>query len=710
MRNEERNALFYCKYDYVVKYYSDIDFNLFSRCPVSQARGKEKVRLNELFCMLDTETSKNNADSYKTVNQQKKYSWNPNYIVAWSMAINIYGMDVITVYGDSPDQIAPFLERMHSSMRGNKTIIYCHFLSYDFTFLSKFLFDSWGYPVNQLNTKPHYPISIEFSNGICFRDSLILSQTGIERWAKDLNAENQKAVGKWDYERIRHQHETFTEDEIKYIECDVLAGVECLAIMRKNLNSSYSAFPYTKTGIVRSAAREIGKQHDAHKLAVKCYRDGYEVYKMLEQIYHGGYTHANRHITGWTLKGSIQCYDFSSSYPFCLCVEKYPCEHFAAVKSEINYQTILENAGKFAYIFRFRANHVTLKNKKEPFPVLQLYKMRRVFDVAIDNGRILEAGYIDCYTNEIDFGLIAAQYEWEDYEITDVYRAGKRYLPEWLRNFIFDKYKKKCVLKNGDPVRYSLAKGDINCIYGMMVQHLMQSDIIQDYETGEFKTVYHDTPEDFEKAVKKRSTFLFYAYGCYCTSYAQRNVIQYLSYCVNNRENNALYIDTDSCYSDNWNQQSIVSYNRFVKAKLEAAGYGSVTVNGKEYVLGAAEFDGEYTEARFLGSKRYCCRKPDGTLKITVAGVPKKTGAACLKNDIENFKSGFIFDGETTGKLTHIYQYVEEIFENEHGDLIGDSINLVPCDYLLDESIEYKLDRIGDIEMNIQVYDDGKIL
>lgn len=704
--HEQRDVIYYCKLPYMVTYYSDFDFSIFKHCPVGQARGKDKIKLNELFLMLDTETSKSFNDEFTIKGGQKKYKLNPNYVVAWSMAVNIYGMDIVTVYGDSPEQIAPFLQKMHETMRGNRTVIYCHFLNYDMTFLRRFFFNAWGFPKNELNTRPRYPISIEFTNGICFRDSLILSQTGIERWANDLHAESRKAIGKWDYNKIRHQGEKFTDEEIQYIECDVLAGVECLAIMRKNLCSSYSAFPYTKTGIVRNSAREAGKPHDAHKQAVKCYRDGYEVYKLLEEIYHGGYTHANRHITGWTINGEIKCYDFSSSYPFCLTVENYPCEHFVPVRSAIDAKYILERIDKFAFIFRFRANNVKLKNRKEPFPVLQLCKMRRTFDLTVDNGRILDAGYIEIMLNEIDFGIIALQYEWGDYDISCVYRAVKRPLPRWFREFIYDKYKAKCELKGGDPVKYALSKSDINCIYGMTVQHLMQNTIEQDYETGEYYTVYHDTKEDFEKAVKKRSTFLFYAVGCWCTSYAMRNVVLFLSHCVNNREISALYIDTDSCYSDDWNIDAINQYNKLCRLKLEQAGFSPVIVNGKEYVLGLSEFDGEYTQFRTLGSKRYCCRKKDGSLKLTVSGVPKKKGGECLKGDIENFKRGFVFDGETTGKLTHIYQYVEEIYQNEYGDFIGDSINLVPCDYLLDESIEYKLERMGDLEYSVQVYND----
>ena len=97
-----------------------------------------------------------------------------------------------------------------------------------------------------------------------------------------------------------------------------------------------------------------------------------------------------------------------------------------------------------------------------------------------------------------------------------------------------------------------------------------------------------------------------------------------------------------------------------------------------------AELDGIYSEFRMIGAKRYCVRdQASGELKITVAGVPKKTGAKCLKDDIENFRDGFIFDGKTTGKKLHTHLYRDEIFIDEYGNEIGDSIDLSDNDYTL---------------------------
>ncbi len=147
-----------------------------------------------------------------------------------------------------------------------------------------------------------------------------------------------------------------------------------------------------------------------------------------------------------------------------------------------------------------------------------------------------------------------------------------------------------------------------------------------------------------------------------------------------------LYSDTDSCYGIQWDIEKINQYNQRCIEKLKNRGYDGVSHNGKMYYLGVAETEGDkdiYTEFRYQGAKRYCGRqKADGLLHITVAGVPKKTGAKCLKDDIENFSPGMIFKGTQTGKTTHYFVWKDSI-EIINGNEVGDSLDLCPCDYLL---------------------------
>lgn len=250
----------------------------------------------------------------------------------------------------------------------------------------------------------------------------------------------------------------------------------------------------------------------------------------------------------------------------------------------------------------------------------------------------------------------------------------------------------------------------------MTVQKLLKDDIIEDYDTGEFNIIEKKGEDYFQQAVKSPTTFLNYAWGVYVTAYAQYNLFK-LGECFD--PENWLYSDTDSVYGISPDLEKLGEYNESCKRRLRENGYGPVEHNGREYWLGVAEKDGEYTEFITQGAKRYAVRKPlkfgfvrlgsdtDGSVKITVAGVPKRTGSLCLENDLSNFRSGFIFKGEITGKLTHFYQYVDDIYQDERGNWIGDSINLVACDYLLATTIAQRIGEEWEYdEILVEVYDD----
>ena len=681
----------------IQQFNENINYKCLSKITCTQAYGKKKQRMDNCFIMADTETSKSHKDIYIVKNGIKQYERNDNYIVAWSVAVNVYGENVLCLWDSTPLTFCKALKTIADNLKGNQTVIYIHNLSYDWVFLRKFCFAEWSEPVSQLNTKSHYPIRIVFDNGIEFRDSYILSQRSIEKWGSDMQVEHRKAVGKWDYDKIRQQKEIFNNDEILYIVNDVLCGVECLEAMRKTINKSYRTMPYTATGIVRAEAKKRGGK-TAHEKAKNSYTT-LEQLKFFESIYHGGYTHANRHYVGFVHEGKILAYDFASSYPYCMLSEKFPIGKFAEIAVPNAEQHILKYSGRDAFIFGLRLMRARLKNLDFPMPLLQVSKCKILIDAVCDNGRILECGYCDIPCNDVIFQLIRKYYDWEDLEIYNLQFARKEYLPRWLTDYVFELYKKKTTLKSGDPVLYAISKSMLNSVYGMCVQKMLKDDIKEDYMTGEYLTVCKTDEETFEKKVKSRSNFLYYPWGLYVTSYAMKNLFE-LGECVGIW----LYSDTDSCYGMEWDEEKVNQYNKKAIDKIKLNGYAGVEHNGKTYHLGVAEKDGEYSKFITLGAKRYAVENDVG-IKITIAGVPKKKGSECLRS-LTEFKRGFIFKGELTGKKTHTYNYVDDIYIDDNGNYIADSINLVPCDYLLDETIEKKIERLGERVIEIQRYEE----
>lgn len=617
----------------------------------------------------------------KPSSERKK---NPNYVVAWTISIRCFNKNLVTLWGRKPSDLIKCLTKIHNKMNGNTTYVYFHNLTYDYTFLRQFMFAQWNYPIHQLNTKPRYPIYIEFGNGIILRDSLILAQRKLEKWADDLDVEHKKAVGKWDYEKIRTQDEDYTPEELEYIEHDTLAGVECIQKTMDTLNKQIQHMPYTATGIPREQTRKLGK-------AVK-YKDNfnrmclsYEQYLKMVRVYHGGYTHGNRHYIGILMQAklkeeAIKCYDFASSYPFCMLAYKFPMEKFMP-QPACTVGHILKNKDRRAYIFKLILKRPSLKNDEIPMPALQFSKCRRTINEVLDNGRILAADYVEIYLNEIDLIQIEKQYNYDEAYCVEVESALKDYLPRWFTDYVFKCFVDKTKLKGGDPVLYSIAKSKLNSLYGMTVQKSLKSNWQEDFENYEYYIEEVDEREEYDKYLNNRNNILPYQWGVWVTSYAQNNLFK-LGECFETW----LYSDTDSCYGIGVDQQKIDAYNQNCIDLLKANRYEGVWFNDRWYYLGIAEHEPEddtYEEFKYLGAKRYCGRNfYSHKLKITVAGVPKKNGVKCLDDDINQFKAGKIFDGYITGKKTHEY-IAEDSIKYVNGIEYADSINLIPCDYLM---------------------------
>ena len=677
--------------------YRFFDFSVLENISAIGRKGcKRSESYNDVIIMADTETSK------ETPGEVCK-----NYVVAWTISIRAFDHNIVTLYGTRPSEMIECFNKIVLAMPGFKTIIYFHNLSYDWVFLRKFMMQEWGTPVHQLNTKSHYPVFIEFANGICLRDSLILAQRGLEKWSKDLDVAHQKASGYWDYDKIRNQDGRLTPHEKTYIEHDTLAGVECLQKTKDALKKLIYSMPYTATGIPREAIRKIGKENRARELFSRIVPE-YSIQLMLEQVFHGGYTHNNRHYIEHIIRsedvGDIQYYDFASSYPRQMVLEKVPMGRFGPFEN-CTVDFILRNAENYAYIFRLLLIKPRLKSDHIPMPVLQKSKMIKMLNCVEDNGRVLCAEYCEIWLNEVDLEIVAEQYDWDAALCIDVQFCHKDYLPRWFTDYIFQCFVDKTHLKGGDPVQYSIAKAKLNSLYGMCVQRPVKIQIEENYESGDYD-IAEDQDEEalYEQYKKNRNSILPYQWGVWVTSYAMRELFRF-----GKLAGTWLYSDTDSCYGTGWDLDGVNAYNERVKQKLLDRGYGPVMHNGREYWLGIAEFDGQYREFISVGAKRYATRDLKGKLKITVAGVPK-SGVNCLQDDLHNFHAGFIFDGAITGKKQHTYFFEDDITIDEHGNERGDSIDLSPASYLLDSVTRIDWETVFAEEIEVHVYDPQAIL
>lgn len=693
-----KNVRAWESFDYKCVYYKDFNFELFKNIDRKFKTTKGRKSYNDIIIMADTETSK--PHDYPQCLH--------NYVVAWSIAFRAYGKNLVTLYGHNPLEFVDMLKSLRENLPGHDIYINFHNLAYDWTFLRKFLIQEFGKPISQLNTKAMYPLYIQFENGIRLKDTLALAQRSLDKWSQDMGV-TPKATGLWIYDKVRNQCDPFSQDEITYIEHDVVAGVECIDATLKALKKNVSSIPVTATGIARGESRAAGGR-EAHEYFKRLAPQDYEMQLIYEALFHGGYTHANRYYLGEVM--AAECMDIASSYPFCVESMDAPKEKFFDVPTDnFDYDYIKANPN-YAFIFHVKVFDLDLKDKGWPMPMLSHSKCTGSINAVLDNGRVLKAAYASFWCNEIDFELFMKQYTFSEIYYERPMCASKGPLPKWFRDFIYERFTAKTMLKGVDKVQYQIEKGMLNAAaYGMCAQRPCKPLIEEDYDTGEYASnedINYD--EMYKKYLNNPKSFLPFIWSIYITSTAQKNLFE-LGECVDYEHGGIwLYSDTDSVYATKFDEDKLKAYNEKRINIMKERGYEPVFFNGRYYHLGVAEFDGKYSEFKMWHSKCYSCRDAEsGKLKITVAGVPKK-GVATLEDDIANFVPGLIFDGKTSGKLQHTHFYVDEIYTDAYGNIIGDSIDLTPCDYLLRSVNEVDFDEIEEEEIGLNIYggDDEK--
>lgn len=725
-------------YTYQYVHHSNFNYDILANIMTINKSGKQKSKksYNDVIIMCDTETSRKKlSKSTQSSKLPSGHTARENHVCAWTISIRAFNMNICTLYGHKPSTLVDTMEQIHYAMNGDITIMYFHNLSYDHWFIRQFLYRKFGYPKKQLNIKPHYPLFMRFNLGIELRDSLILSQKKLEKWAKDLQVEHLKSTGKWNYTKFRNQDTRFNKDELEYIEHDTLAGVECIQKTLDLYKKTITSIPYTLTGFIRMDVYKIGVIHNAKDLFLRI-APTYNQYIKLTKCFHGGYVHANRFeidemITEET-HGLVQCFDFVSSYPFCMLAFKYPMEAFHET-GDCSISHILSSNDEFAFIFKLCAYGVELREHDHVMPSLQFSKCIEgtCINPILDNGRIIAADYLEIYLTDVDLEVINEHYKFKGHMCTEVECAFKDYLPRWFTDYIFNLFVDKCKLSlTDDTVNYKVQKGKINGCYGMTVQKSISDVILEIFEdeydedgellytSGDYKRQteeddkkqkIHDQKE-YEKYLKNRKSILPYHWGVFVTSYAFRNLHK-LNKCVKPEEEGGLllYNDTDSGYSVGWDHDKIEYYNKWCLDLLHANNYDSVVIDKHVFTLGIAEhkeLSDDYTEFKVQGAKRYAGRcKKDGEIHITVAGVPKR-GATCLKDDLNNFTKGFTFKGTETGKKAHIY-FKSDIYIDEDGNETADSIDLVPNDYKLDSTDKFTLEDLLSEEIEVITYEDN---
>lgn len=620
------------------------------------------------------------------------------------MYIWMLGINDNVFYGRTWEALRIFLGKLNK----RKKDIFIHNLSFEFQFLSgNFKL------VNVFARKERKVIKCDMEEyNITFRCTYYMTNVALSKLTDVYNLPVEKKCGDLDYTLVRNSKTPLTAKELLYCEYDCLV-IYYYIKQELSMYKKFNKIPNTLTGRVRKELQaRVLKNYNYRSKLQKCINTDPHIYNLLIDCFAGGYTHANWLYVNEVIKNVVS-WDFTSSYPFVMLVEKYPSTTFKKCNVR-NIKSILYD--DFAYII-----NIEFKNIKSNYfnNIISKSKAYYIENGVYDNGKIVSASLLKIVINEIDLKIIQEFYSFDDYNILEIYYANKSYLPYELLDFILDKYHNKTAYKNvsGKEYLYSIEKSKFNSLYGMCVTNNIKDDIEFNNE-GLWTTKKISNFDILDKlSVERKKGFLSFAYGVWVTSYSRYNLLSN----VRLLDEYVIYCDTDSMkLTDGYDINVIYNYNKSVNDKIkQVANFYKIDIKrfepedckGIPHKIGLFDNDGEYKYFKTLGAKKYCyIDKATEELHITVAGVPK-VGVSALKNDINNFNDNLFFKSSDTGKKQIFYNdeqpTLKVIDYLGNADIIAEKkgICLMPCSYTLSKSLVYA-PKLSDISSERKKYEE----
>lgn len=609
------------------------------------------------------------------------------FMYTWQICLNGY-----VVIGTRWEQFMEFMEavrKYYSISRDRHIVIYVHNLSYEFQFI-KCLFE-WE---DVFLRKERAVLKAVTSDGLEFRCSYFLTNCSLELFLKNENCMHRKVKAEqideqegfqYDYSKYRTPWTEHSMMEIGYQYNDVKGLYE--GISNRLKEDTLLTIPLTSTGYVRRDMRNAASHYSKYKRAVRRMQLDIEQYSMCRRAFRGGDTHANYTVSGKVLE-EIDCYDFSSSYPYAIMAKKFPMTAF--VKSDSRRFREYMDRGK-AMLFDLRLEGVEIK---DPWmmPYISSSKCngkcsaecRRANCCEHDNGRVLRSGCIILTVTDLDYKIIHDCYSVKKEVIGTLYTADYGYLPVPLRETALQYFDYKCRLKYeiqkmeeaGETgtqeysdlcVNYTKSKNRLNGIYGMFATDPVMDEWVYSGLTAEKKEA--DTGKALAEHNSRWSTFLAYQWGIWVTAWARYRLNEVRLMCPEL----VCYNDTDSVYTMPGFAVYAEEYNRKCMEEIRMCPIVPESeAGGKTYYMGTLEHDGHYEKFITWGAKRYACIK-NGKILTTVSGLSKKGGAEKLKEDgFEAFRPGWTV--EKSGNMTAYYNDVPAHYiDTEDGTILSTS-------------------------------------
>lgn len=599
------------------------DFGIFdSLKEESPGRGrKKKKRYCHAVCAFDIETS-----NLPDIHQNIMYIW-------------MFQIGEKTLIGRTWDEFRRLVQEIQDRVKYT-LVVFVHNLSYEHEYIKHVL------DLEDVFSLDDRKILYSHCGKIEFRCSMLHSNMSLRKYLEKMEVPTQKK--ELYYDVIRYPWTELTEEEMDYCVSDVKGLVEAITKEMESDQDNLHTFPRTSTGYVR---RRSKMALQAYSRYVRQNIPDLETILMLQRAFRGGNTHGNRYYA-MRIVEDAQSWDIASSYPSVMLTEEYPTG-FEDADPETLPQYL---NSKYCALMDLQMWNVKLKDPLWGCPYLAVAKCSRLSGYTDDNGRILDAKYLEMTVTEVDLAIIRSEYDF-DFKCTKLKVSKKRRLPVAFRKLVWDMYEQKTELKGVDEYTYQKFKNMVNSLYGMTVQNPIKPVYWYNPQTRLMEPDPLKTPEALLQRYQAHG-WLLYQWGVYTTAYARLKLEKGLHTIPPER---FLYCDTDSIKFFGETPEGLEALNR----SLLRDEYTAKDRKGKKHPIGIFEYEGNYKRFAHMGAKKYAYEDDKGKLRITIAGVNKEKGPKEL-GSLENFRPGFVFR-ESGG---------QQAFYNEQEDLPGDHLNI----------------------------------
>lgn len=616
------------------------------------------------------------------------------YIWQWQ-----FGEDY-TVIGRTWDEFLDLQKRIKACLPADRwLVVYVHNLSYEFQFL-KGIYQFT--PDDVFAVASRKVVKADMWGCFEFRCSYKLTNMSLKQFTSKMRVEHQKLSGdEFNYSVKRYPWTPLSDEELEYCTNDVLGLVEAVNALMERDEDTLQTIPLTSTGYVRRNAKRAMKDGSVHHNFVYSILPDIETYRALREAFRGGNTHANRYYAGDIVE-NVHSADRSSSYPAVMCNCEFPMSEFIPIlKNDLNPEYISRciKIRHKALLLRIGIKNLRLRDPFWGCPYLSKDKCRNIHKAVDteDNGRILEAEYLETTITDIDLKIIMEEYQGEIIFLQGWYASYKK-LPQPLINEVIKYYKDKTELKGvkGQEIYYDKAKALLNSLYGMMAQDPVKHNLIFQ-QVGDWEEDTSLSDEEILGKSNKRA-FLAYQWGVWVTAHSRDALERGIKLVQETEGADFIYCDTDSVkYTGavDWS-----GYNADRVAECRESGSMAVDPSGVTHYMGVFETEDlkdtgfAYRYFKTLGAKKYAYVEREGEgVHCTIAGVNKKKGGKELDKfgGLSTFAEGFIF--REAGGTQAVYNDSPEM---DHVDIEGHrlpitaNVAILPSEYTLGITGEYE--------------------